>query len=162
VSALRFAASEEFTAPATPPPKIPRSLEEPTDTPQTSLDTFNSGNKFEPGETVTERSTENSPETSSPATQTAAPTTSDTAGGSPPADEEGGTGHGHTGSPGNDESGRSDGENSLSPRRRSTPQKCWSTTTTLRCWRSAHVWKRLQLDRICRTPGMQQRSLLEQ
>jgi hypothetical protein len=76
---------EQFTPPPapTPTPEIPLSPEEPTGTPQTSLDVLNSGNKFEPGETATQQSADNSPATNSATTQTAAPSTPATDGGSP-------------------------------------------------------------------------------
>jgi hypothetical protein len=92
--------SEEFTPPPapTPTPEIPKSLEDPTGTPQTSLDVFDSGNKFEPGETATQPSVDNSPATNSPATQTAAPSTPAT-GGESPAEADGVTGDGGGTSP---------------------------------------------------------------
>ena len=83
--------SEQFTpSPApepaptsTPTPEITKSQEEPTGTPGTSLDDLTSGNKFEPGDTVTERAADNSPATDSPATHAAAPSTTATGGESP-------------------------------------------------------------------------------
>ncbi|MDT5173755.1 MAG: hypothetical protein QOG37_1006 [Mycobacterium sp.] len=103
-SAFRLApSSEELTPPPAPTPEIPKSLEEPTGTLQTSLDVFDSGNKFEPGETATQPSADNSPATNtpatnSPATQTAAPSTPAT-GGESPAEADGVTGDGGGTSP---------------------------------------------------------------
>jgi hypothetical protein len=68
---------------STPTPEITNLREEPTGTPQTSLDDLNSGNKFERGETVTDRSADNSPATNSPSTQTASPSTPATDGEAP-------------------------------------------------------------------------------
>jgi hypothetical protein len=119
--------SEQFTPPPPPPPapaptptptpEIPMSLAEPTGTPQTSLDVLNSGNKFEPGETATQRSADNSPNspaTNSPATQTAAPSTPATGGGSP---AEGGGVRGGRGvnAPSNNESGGTPSGGGTSP-----------------------------------------------
>jgi hypothetical protein len=68
---------------STPTATTPTASEEPTGTPQTSNDVMTSGNKFEPGETATEHSVDNSPATNSPATQTAPPSTPPTGGESP-------------------------------------------------------------------------------
>jgi hypothetical protein len=108
LSALAFtlAPSSEQLAPPpapTPTPEIPTSLK-PTGTPQTSLDVIESGNKFEPGETATQQSADNSPATNSPATQTAPPSTPATGAGSP-AEAGGVTGGGGETSPSNNESG---------------------------------------------------------
>jgi hypothetical protein len=114
--------SEQFTpSPApesaptsTPTPEITKSREEPTGTPQTSLDDLNSGNKFEPGETVTERSADNSPATNSPATHAAAPSTTAT-GGESPAETGGVTGGGGVASPSDNESGGTPSGGGTSP-----------------------------------------------
>jgi hypothetical protein len=105
-SAFTLAPSSEQLAPPpapTPTPEIPTSLK-PTGTPQTSLDVIESGNKFEPGETATQQSADNSPATNSPATQTAPPSTPATGAGSP-AEAGGVTGGGGETSPSNNESG---------------------------------------------------------
>ena len=91
--------SEELT----PPPA-------PTGTPQTSLDDLDSGNKFEPGETVTD----NSPATNSPATETAAPSTT-APGGEGPAEAGGETHGGDETAPSNDESGDTSAGGGTSP-----------------------------------------------
>lgn len=95
--------SEQFTPPPapTPTPEIPKSLEEPTGTPQTSLDDLNSGNMFKPGETAAQQSADNSPATNSPATQTAAPSgvTGDAGVTAPSNNESGGTSSGGETSP---------------------------------------------------------------
>jgi hypothetical protein len=116
-SAFRLApSSEELTPPPapTPTPEIPKSLEEPTGTPQTSLDVFDSGNKFEPGETATQPSADNSPATNTPATQTAPPSTPATGGGSP-AEAGGVTDGGGVTSPSDNESGGTSSEGGTSP-----------------------------------------------
>jgi hypothetical protein len=114
-SAFRLApSSEESTPPPAPTPEIPKSLEEPTGTPQTSLDVFDSGNKFEPGDTATQPSADNSPATNTPATQTAPPSTPATGGGSPT--EAGGvTDGGGIASPSDNESGGTSSEGGTSP-----------------------------------------------
>ena len=103
--------SEEWTPPPAPTAQIasaftlaPSSEEltpppAPTGTPQTSLDVLDSGNKFEPGETVAD----NSPATNSPATESAAPS-APAPGGEGPAEAGGVTPGGDEPSPGNDES----------------------------------------------------------
>jgi hypothetical protein len=110
--------SEQFTPPPaptpTPTPEIPKSLEEPTGTPQTSLDVLNSGNKFEPGETATQQSAGNSPPTDSPATQTAAPSTPGADEGNP-AEAGGVTSGGGVTSPSNNESGDTSSGDGTSP-----------------------------------------------
>jgi hypothetical protein len=114
--------SEQFTpSPApesaptsTPTPEITESQEEPTGTPRTSLDDLNSGNKFEPGETVTERSADNSSATNSPATPAAAPSTTAT-GGESPAETGGVTGGGGVTSPSDNESGGTPSGGGTSP-----------------------------------------------
>jgi hypothetical protein len=108
--------SEQLTPPPAPTrtPEIPKLLAEPTDTPQTSLDVLKSGNMFEPGETATQRSADNSPATNSPATQTATGSTPATSGGSLP--EAGGvTGGGGGTSPSNNLSGGTSSGGGTSP-----------------------------------------------
>jgi hypothetical protein len=112
--------SQQFTPPPaptptpTPTPEIRQSLAEPTGTPQTSLDVLNSGNKFEPGETATQQSADNSPATNSPATQTAAPSTPAT-GGVSPAEAGGVTGDRGVPSTSNNESGGTPSGGGTSP-----------------------------------------------
>ena len=99
---------------STPTPEITKSLEEPTGTPQTSKDVMTSGNKFEPGETATQQSADNSPATNSPATQTAPPSTP-AAGGGRPAEAGGVTGGGGETSPSDNESSGTSSEGGTSP-----------------------------------------------
>jgi hypothetical protein len=88
MSAFTVAPTSEQLAPppaptSTPTATTPTASEEPTGTPQTSNGVMTSGNKFEPGETATHQSVDNSPATNSPATQTAPPSTPATGGESP-------------------------------------------------------------------------------
>jgi hypothetical protein len=106
--------SPEPAPTATPTPEITKPREEPNGTQQTSLDDLNSGNKFEPGETVTERTAENSPATNSPATQAAAPSET-TTGGESPAETGGVTSGGGVTSPSNNESGSTPSGGETSP-----------------------------------------------
>jgi hypothetical protein len=99
---------------STPTPEITKSPEAPNGTPQTSLDDLNSGNKFVPGDTVTDRSADNSPATNSPATQTATPSTPATDGASP-ADAGGVTGGGGVTSPSNNDNASPSDNDSTSP-----------------------------------------------
>jgi hypothetical protein len=92
------------SAELTPPPPSPSSFAEPTGTRQTSENVMTSGNMFEPGETATQQSADNSP-----ATQTAAPSTP--TGGGSPAD----AGGGDITSPSNDESGGTPSGGGMSP-----------------------------------------------
>ena len=90
--------------PPPPPSPTPSSFAEPTGTRQTSENVMTSGNMFEPGETATQQSADNSP-----ATQSAAPSTP--TGGGSPAD----AGGGETSSPSNDESGGTPSGGGTSP-----------------------------------------------
>jgi hypothetical protein len=78
--ALVYAPSSEELPPPPPPPpppptsEAPEPLSEPTGTPQTSQDVIESGNKFEPGETVAQPGVDNSPATNSAPTQTSSST----------------------------------------------------------------------------------------
>ena len=112
------------TSTSRPTATTPTASEEPTSTPQTSNDVMTSGNKFEPGDTATHQSVDNSPATNSPATnspatnspatQAAAPSEPATGGGSPP--EGGGvTGGGGETSPSNNESGGTSSGGGTSP-----------------------------------------------
>lgn len=114
VSAFALAPSSEQLPPPPPTPEIPKSLEEPTGTPQTSDDVMTSGNKFVPGETAAQQSVDNSPATNSPATQTAPPSTPAT-GGASPAEAGGVTGGGGETSPSNNESGGTSSEGGTTP-----------------------------------------------
>ncbi len=115
--------SEQFTsapAPApmptsTPTAELTNSQEEPTGTPRKSADVLNSGNRFEPGDTVTDRTADNSPATNSPATQSETPSTPATDGESP-ADASGVTGGGGVTSPSNNHSTSPSNNHSTSPR----------------------------------------------
>jgi hypothetical protein len=102
--------SPEPAPTATPTPEITKPQEEPNGAQQTSLDDLTSGNKFEPGDTVTERTEENSPATDSPATQAAAPSET-TTGGESPAE----TGGGGATSPSDNESGGTPSGGETSP-----------------------------------------------
>jgi hypothetical protein len=100
-STVTLAPSSEELAPPPPPP---------TEAPKRSLDVLDSGNKFEPGETVND----NSPATNSPATETAAPSTTVTGGDGP--SETGGVTHGgDVTAPSNDESGGTSPGDDTSP-----------------------------------------------
>ena len=130
-SAFTVAPTSQQLAPpprptSTPTATTPTASVEPTGTAKKSNDVMTSGNKFEPGETATQHSVDNSPATNSPATQTAPPPTPATGGQSPaeatpatgggsPAEAGGVTGGGGGTSPSNNESGGTSSGGGTSP-----------------------------------------------